>query len=99
KRPAQYRSSGGSWADARQNSMTRPGPTATPSSRSARAKATSRSTSSATEELDSRALEVVAVLERPAERLASGLAVGSVNTEQRERARPVDRLGDPGRLR
>src|ERR671935_391933 len=97
KRPAQYRSPGESAAAARQNSTTRPGPTARPSSRSARAKPTSRAVGSATEELGLHAPQVVVVLQRPPERLARGLAVRAVGAEERKRARPVDRLRDPRR--
>src|SRR5205085_8022133 len=98
-RPAQYRSSGASNDAARQNSITRPGSVATPSSRKTRANETSRVTSSDTEELGLRAAEVLDVLHRPAERLPRGPTVGRLRTEDRERARPVDRLGNPRRLR
>src|SRR5919201_3644749 len=97
-RPAQYRSSAGSAAAARQNSTTRPGPTARPSSRSARAKATKRTAGSATEELRLDSPQVVVVLQRPPERGARGLAVRAVGAEELERACPVDRLRDPRRL-
>src|SRR5205814_6436154 len=98
RRPAQYRSPTGSAAAARQNSTTRPGPTARPSSRSARAKATRRAAGSATEELGLHSPQVVVVLQRPPERLARRVPVRAVGAEERERARPVDRLRDPGRL-
>src|SRR5205809_5487064 len=97
-RPAQYRSSGASSDAARQNSITRPGSAVTPSWRSARAKATSRVTSSGTEELSVRAAEILDVLHRPAQRVAGALPVDSVGAEDRETPRPVDRLGDARRL-
>src|SRR6266542_3099862 len=97
-RPAQYRSPAGSVAAALQKSTTRPGPTASPSARNARANATSRPSSSATEELGLHAAQVVVVLQRPAERFAPCAAVGAVGAQERERPGPVDRLRDPRRL-
>ena len=43
-------------------------------------------------------VEVDAVLDDDAHRLAEGLGVDVVGAEQQQRPRPVDRLGDRGRL-
>src|SRR2546430_10789181 len=91
-RPAKSRPPAGSLAGARQNSRTRPGPAASPSSRSVRANAVRRSTSSATEQLGLCALEILVVLQCPAERLTRGVPVRAYGAEQRQRASPVDRL-------
>src|SRR5207245_6373449 len=75
----------------------RPVPTGTPALRSARPKATSFAVASFTcelWELRFDAAQVVAVLDRPAERFPCGGAVSGRGAEERERLRPVDRLGD-----
>ena len=51
------------------------------------------------ERLVAHRLDVLAVLEHRAERLLDDLGVDLLAAERVERLRPVDRLGDPGRLR
>src|SRR5919201_5342312 len=93
-RPAQYRSSGPTNAAARQNSITLAGSAETPSSRNARANATSRATSSGTEEFGLSATQIFHVLHGPAERVARRITVHRVDAENRQASRPVDRLRD-----
>ena len=51
------------------------------------------------ERLVAHGLDVLAVLEHRAERLLDDVGVDLLAAERVERHRPVDRLGDPGRLR
>src|ERR1044072_7509196 len=77
--------------------MIRPVPTARPSSGSERPNPVSTATGSVTERRLG-AGEVFVVLHGPAEGLPRLIAVGRARTENVERPRPVDRLGDTGPL-
>src|SRR5690242_13386165 len=85
----------------------RPGPTSSPASRSTRPKVTTwRTIGSARaglrdergERVVAHRLEVLVVFQHRAERLLDDLGVQLVAAERGECLRPVDRLGDAGRL-
>src|SRR5215470_6762631 len=82
-----------------------PVPTASPAARSSREKFSMTETSGAGSGTGSdlfdvvpHQVQVVAFLDHGAERVIGGLEVEPGRAEEVERAHPVDRLGDPGRL-
>src|SRR4051812_4342587 len=107
-RPAQYAASGrpmSSSASASANDWTAEPGTSRPRRRSSRAKATGVSASAGTGRLDqlvdaerAEALRVLAVLDDRAQRGVDGRVVELGPPERRQRADPVDGLGDAGRL-
>src|SRR5690348_6262461 len=76
----------------------RPVPTRSPSVRSARPNEVRRSTGSVSEQGLLGTPAILAILDGPAERVTGRLARSRIGSHERERTRPVDRLGRTGRF-